>query len=80
MTTRFSTRITLVCLLFGLSMNVNAQDKKKSPFSSYLFVFFSNNTPNGEQLRFALSDDGFNYYTQTEQTGQSGKTASCHFG
>jgi Beta-xylosidase len=61
MTTRFFTGIILVCLLFGLSMNVNAQDKKKSPFSSYLFVFFSNNTPYGEQLRYALSDDGFNY-------------------
>ena len=30
-------------------------------YSSYLFAFFSNNTPQGEQVRFAISDDGFNY-------------------
>ncbi|MBQ6966226.1 MAG: glycoside hydrolase family 43 protein [Bacteroidaceae bacterium] len=30
-------------------------------YTSYLFAFFSNNTPEGEQIRFAISDDGFNY-------------------
>lgn len=30
-------------------------------YTSYLFAFFSNNTPQGEQVRFAISDDGFNY-------------------
>lgn len=29
--------------------------------SCYLFAFFSNNTPDGEQVRYALSDDGLNY-------------------
>ncbi len=29
--------------------------------SCYLFAFFSNNSPAGEQIRFALSDDGLNY-------------------
>lgn len=28
---------------------------------SYLFVFFSDNTPEGEQIRYAISDDGINY-------------------
>ncbi|MBQ9640918.1 MAG: glycoside hydrolase family 43 protein [Bacteroidaceae bacterium] len=39
-------------------LSVTAQAKK---YTSYLFAFFSNNTPEGEQIRFAISDDGFNY-------------------
>ena len=35
--------------------------KTESPYSSYLFAFFSNNSPFGEQIRYAVSDDGFNY-------------------
>ncbi len=35
--------------------------KKSEPFSKYLFVFFSNNTPEGEQIRYAISDNGFDY-------------------
>ncbi len=46
--------LSLVLALLCLSM----QAKK---YSSYLFAFFSNNTPEGEQIRFAISDDGFNY-------------------
>ena len=42
-----------------LMVAVDANAKKK--MSSYLFVFFSNNSPEGEQIRFALSDDGYNY-------------------
>jgi len=61
MSTRILTGISLVCLLLSLNLTVGAQNTKKSSFSSYLFVFFSNNTPNGEQIRYALSDDGFNY-------------------
>ncbi len=61
MTSRIFTRISLVCFLFGLSLIAGAQSQKKSPFSSYLFVFFSNNSPYGEQIRYALSDDGLNY-------------------
>lgn len=30
-------------------------------YTCYLFAFFSNNTPEGEQIRYAISDDGFNY-------------------
>ncbi len=33
----------------------------KDKLEAYLFVYFSNNSPEGEQLRFAVSMDGFNY-------------------
>ena len=42
------------------------QAKKKTTQSdyqmaAYLFAFFSNNSPQGEQIRYALSCDGYNY-------------------
>ena len=40
----------------GVCVSLNAQK-----YTSYLFAFFSNNTPEGEQIRYAISDDGFNY-------------------
>lgn len=42
-------------------MGAQAQEAKKSPYSSYLFAFFSDNSPRGEQVRYAISDDGFDY-------------------
>jgi len=30
-------------------------------YSSYLFAYFTGNDENGEQIRFAVSEDGFNY-------------------
>ena len=33
----------------------------KEKLTAYLFVYFNNNSPEGEQLRFAVSRDGFNY-------------------
>jgi hypothetical protein len=42
-------------------MGAQAQVAKKSPYSSYLFGFFSDNSPRGEQVRYAISDDGFDY-------------------
>ena len=42
-------------------MGAQAQEGKKSPYSSYLFAFFSDNSPRGEQVRYAISDDGFDY-------------------
>lgn len=44
-----------IALLLGLS-SASAQE-----YTSYLFCFFSNNSPEGEQIRYAISDDGFNY-------------------
>ncbi|MBN2165453.1 MAG: glycoside hydrolase family 43 protein [Marinilabiliaceae bacterium] len=50
----------IILMLSGISC------KEKSPkenlvFSHYLFAYFSNNSPDGEQIRFAISEDGFNY-------------------
>lgn len=36
-----------------------AEEENKS---AYLFVYFTGNTTQGEQIRFAVSSDGFNYY------------------
>lgn len=51
----------IVATVITACMTVNASAQETSPYSSYLFAFFSNNTPNGEQIRYALSDDGYNY-------------------
>lgn len=50
-----------ICLLAFASTQTHAQKREHSVYDSYLFAFFSNNTPDGEQIRYALSDDGFNY-------------------
>lgn len=34
---------------------------KEEPMAAYLFVYFMNNSPEGEQLHFAISRDGYNY-------------------
>ena len=46
----------MVAIALGACLALNAQK-----YTSYLFAFFSNNTPEGEQIRYAISDDGFNY-------------------
>lgn len=46
-------------LLLGLSLlccTAQAQE-----YTSYLFAYFSGNWPDGEQVRYAVSDDGYNY-------------------
>ncbi len=48
----------LVCIIAMTTFVPSMQAQK---MSSYLFAFFSNNSPDGEQIRFALSDDGLNY-------------------
>ena len=55
--------IGLSCLLLMMSESVFAQQKTadEEAFDSYLFAFFSDNSPYGEQIRYALSDDGYNY-------------------
>lgn len=52
-----------IALLCATPHHVAAQ---KSPYSSYLFAFFSNNSPYGEQIRYALSDDGYDYRSLNE--------------
>lgn len=49
--------ILLAALVCAMPMGA----KTKKTTDSYLFCFFSNNTPDGEQIRYAVSDDGFNY-------------------
>lgn len=53
---------TLISLFLALGIgSVSAQK-----YTTYLFAFFSNNTPEGEQIRFAISNDGFNYTSLNE--------------
>lgn len=51
----------LFVLLGLMTLTTMVSAKKQEPMTSYLFCFFSNNTPEGEQIRYAISDDGFNY-------------------
>lgn len=51
----------MLAATLGAMTPVLAQTAEPSPYSSYLFAFFSNNSPYGEQVRYALSDDGYNY-------------------
>lgn len=55
--------IGLSCLLLMMPASGFAQQKTadEEAFDSYLFAFFSDNSPYGEQIRYALSDDGYNY-------------------
>ena len=48
-------------LLMAMPFQSEAQKKKDLEFSHYLFAFFSDNSPYGEQVRYAISEDGFNY-------------------
>lgn len=56
--------ILLICYLL-IPLLTKAQSYKYGPaekdFVAYLFAYFSNNTPEGEQVRFAVSLDGYNY-------------------
>ena len=54
----------IACLLASVSLTSSAQKAGNSPYESYesyLFAFFSDNSPYGEQIRYAVSDDGYNY-------------------
>jgi len=53
-----------ILLLLSVLISTSAISAQK--YTTYLFAFFSNNTPDGEQIRFALSDDGFNYTSLNE--------------
>ena len=50
-------------------------------YSAYLFVYFTGNTINEEQIRFALSDDGYNFKAlNNNQPVISSKTISLSGG
>lgn len=48
-------------LLAAAPLGGMAQVAAAPKCDSYLFAFFSDNSPYGEQIRYAVSDDGFNY-------------------
>ncbi len=52
-------RKVLVTLLLTLGLNGFAEET--APMTGYLFAYFSNNTTEGQQLRFALSRNGVDY-------------------
>lgn len=57
----------LACLAVGLGfMQTFAQDAPKYPaekdFVGYLFTYFTGGSPRGEQINFAISKDGYNYF------------------
>lgn len=58
-------KATAVAMFFS-ALFTNGVMAQKSPYSSYLFAFFSNNSPYGEQVRYALSDDGLDYVSLNE--------------
>ena len=62
-TNRLKISIILVGFLCFLSGTFAQQVERKSPMSlsSYLFVYFTGNGTDEEQIRFALSKDGYNY-------------------
>lgn len=58
--------IAIGALVAMSALEMQAQETKNSPYSSYLFAFFSNNSPQGEQIRYAISDDAFEYTSLNE--------------
>lgn len=48
-------KLLLLCLGF-VGIHVHAQE-----YTDYLFAYFSGSWPDGEQVRYAVSDDGYNY-------------------
>lgn len=51
-----------VFILFLAKPNfVRGQNGKKTPFSAYLFTYFTGNSKSEEAIRFAISKDGFTY-------------------
>lgn len=53
-------------LIISILALIGANTLSAQKYTTYLFAFFSNNTPEGEQIRYALSDDGFNYTSLNE--------------
>lgn len=55
-------RILCLLLLLTLTAQVHAQKTRSNEqYSAYLFVYFTGNEKNEEAIRFALSNDGYNF-------------------
>lgn len=48
-------------MLLMFSAVVSIATASKDDYSAYLFAYFTGNEPGQEQIRFAISEDGFNY-------------------
>ncbi len=51
-------------LLFSCQINLTAQQQKKNTtekYSNYLFTYFTGNAKADEQIKFAISNDGYNF-------------------
>jgi len=54
--------IVCIFLLLKMTTQLHAQKTRfNEQYSAYLFVYFTGNEKNEEAIRFALSEDGFNY-------------------
>ncbi len=56
---KFNLKKTAVALLMGMAVLPSAQAAPK--YKSYLFTYFTGNAPQEEQIRYALSDDGWTW-------------------
>lgn len=54
-------RILTLLILAAVVGVCPAKAAKKEAMTAYMFVYFINNSPEGEQLRYAVSRDGFNW-------------------
>lgn len=52
--------LIFICVAIFTLQNVKVTAQKKD-FSAYLFAYFTGNGPGEEQLRYAVSTDGYNY-------------------
>ncbi|MBQ0049167.1 MAG: glycoside hydrolase family 43 protein [Bacteroidales bacterium] len=58
MATNLKQKIAVWTLMFFAALSLPAKSNK---FAAYLFTCFTGNTPEQEQIRYALSEDGWNY-------------------
>ncbi len=58
-------RITVITLLLFIFYHAKAQESEipSKDFKAYLFTYFISNAENAEAVRYAVSLDGYNYYT-----------------
>jgi len=78
-------RLWLLPLVISLFVSCN-QSSKGDRYAGYLFVYFTGNAPGEEQVRYALSKDGFSYYAlndnqpviDSKMIGESGGVRDPH--
>lgn len=58
---KYNLKKIAVALMVGTAALTSAQAKSTSKYTSYLFTYFTGNAPAQEQIRYALSDDGWTW-------------------